>query len=328
MNKIKERFKKTASFLARIGMSIVLLALLFKFNKIDLRGVAANIRNADSLLLFSAFIIFFSTHALMLFRWEMLLKAAGIRLPLKRVIISFAGGTFFNLFLPSTIGGDLTRSIDLAAHTQKPKEVLATVFMDRLSGYMGLVIVALFFSFIGWDFIKNDRSILLALFLIVLLLAGVLTVLFNTFLYAKINKLLNSPTAGKVREVLKGLHHEIHIFRHRRKSLLYNLIISVLVQAVYPVSFYLIALSLGVKINIIYFFILIPIIGAISLLPISIGGLGVRENMTVLFFAKAGMCQALALSMSLLAFFFILINAAAGGLIYVLTVHHRRIQHH
>jgi hypothetical protein len=62
-------------------------------------------------------------------------------------------------------------------------------------------------------------------------------------------------------------------------------------------------------------------------LPISIGGLGVRENMTVLFFAKAGINQNSAVAMSLLNFLFILVYGAIGGLVYVLTIHHRRIQH-
>jgi len=57
----------------------------------------------------------------------MLLKAAKINLPLKRVIMSFSGGVFFNVFLPSTIGGFL-RSMDLAKHTQKQKKLSRLFF--------------------------------------------------------------------------------------------------------------------------------------------------------------------------------------------------------
>jgi hypothetical protein len=67
----------------------------------------------------------------------------------------------------------------------------------------------------------------------------------------------------------------------------------------------------------------LPIIGAITLLPISIGGLGVRENLSVLFLAKIGISQNPAAAISLINFFFILIYGAIGGLIYVLAVHHR-----
>ena len=95
-----------------------------------------------------------------------------------------------------------------------------------------------------------------------------------------------------------------------------------------PVSVYFIALALGVRINFIYFLIFLPIIGAITLIPISLGGLGLRESLFVVYFAKAGVIKQLALAMSLLSFSFVVVYGAIGGLIYVLTVHHRRVQPH
>lgn len=317
--------KKIFPILFRIGISIILLAFLFK--QVDGKSLIAVIENADTGLLLLSAVIYFLVYVLCLFRWEMLLKGAKIRLSLKRVIISFAGGVFFNLFLPSTIGGDFVRSIDLAAHTKRPREVVATVLLDRLSGYVGLVIVALLALLFGWKLIE-DKSVLLSIAIITGILVVTLLVLFNRFLYSKINQVLHSPTAGRVRAAIKNLHREIHIFRHHKKIILNNLILSVLIQALFPVTFYIIALSLGIKIDITYFFVYLPIIGAITLLPISIGGLGLRDATTVFFFAKAGVSKDLAFAMSLINFSFILVYAAVGGLIYVLTVHHRRIQHH
>lgn len=334
--------KKILPILFRIGISIILLVFLFK--QVDEKSLLAVIKNADIGLLLLAAIIYFSAYVFCLFRWEMLLKGAKIHLPLKRVIISFAAGTFFNLFLPSTIGGDLVRSIDLAAHTQRPREVVATVLLDRLSGYVGLVIVALLALLFGWKLVE-DKSVLLSVAIITGILVVTLLVLFNRFLYSKINQILHSPRpsfsaivdfkegqgspiAGRIRQALKNLHQEMHIFRHHKKIILNNLILSVLIQVVSPVTFYIIALSLGIKINITYFFVYLPIIGAIILLPISIGGLGLRDATTVFFFSKAGVGKNLAFAMSLINFSFILVYASIGGLIYVLTVHHRRVQHH
>jgi hypothetical protein len=257
----------------------------------------------------------------------MLLKALKIHLSLKRVIISFAGGVFFSLFLPSTIGGDLMRSIDLATHTKRPREVLATVLLDRLSGYVGLVALALFSLLFAWRFIQ-DKSVLLSVIIITAILIAILLALFNKFLYSRINKLLHSPDAGRVRQLLKDLHQEIHYFKHHKKVIVNNLIFSLLIQVISPIVFFVTALSLGLKINIIYFFIFLPLIGAITLLPISIGGLGLRDATTIFFFAKAGVAHDFAFAMSLLNFLFILVYGAAGGLIYVLTIHHRRIQPH
>ncbi|MCX5697635.1 MAG: lysylphosphatidylglycerol synthase transmembrane domain-containing protein [Candidatus Omnitrophica bacterium] len=319
-------FKKIVSVVLRLSVSIILVVLLFKFNKIDIRNLLGDLKGADKGLLLLALAVFFFTYVLCLYRWEMLLKALDFKLPLKRVIISFSGGVYSSLLLPSTVGGDFTRSIDLGVHTKRPRAIVATVLLDRLSGYVGLAILVLFSLFLGWGLIKNDKSVLISVAVIILILVVILAVLFNTFLFSRVNKLLNSPKSGKFRESLRNLHEEMHVFRNNKKVILMNIILSLFIQAVTPISSYIIALSLGIKMNLIYFFIFLPIIGAITLLPISIGGLGLRENMTVLFLAKAGVAKSSAVAISLINFSFIVVYACIGGLIYVFGVRHRRLQ--
>lgn len=216
------------------------------------------------------------------------------------------------------------RTADLAVHTQKAKQVIATVFLDRLSGYIGLVFVALLAILLGGELI-SDKIVLFSFAIIIILLVIILLLLFNSFIYARITRFLSVPGAGKIREMIRDMHREIHIFRNHKKMIIGNLALSLLIQVIFPVSVYFIGFSLGIKINIIYFLIFLPIIGAITLLPISIGGLGLREGLYVVYFAKAGVIKQLALAMSLLSFSFIVFYGAIGGVIYVLTVHHRRI---
>ena len=218
------------------------------------------------------------------------------------------------------------RSIDLAAHTKKPREIVATVILDRISGSVGLVILIFSSLAIGWDLVQ-DRTVLLSVFIITLLLGIILLILFNNAIYSAINKLLTNPNAGRIRKGIKSLHEEMHVFRHKKAEVVKNLFVSVLIQANTPLTFYLIALSIGLKIKIVYFFIFLPIVGAITMLPISLGGLGLRDAATIYFFAKAGVSRDSAFAMSLLNFSFILVYGAIGGLIYVLTVRHRRLQH-
>ncbi len=321
-----EKIKKALSILLRIGISIILLILLFKFSKIDTRELISDIKSANGILLAVAFIIFFIVYALGFLRWQMLLKAVGINIPLTRLVISFSGGLFFSILLPSTIGGDVVRTADLAQHSKKTKEVIATVFLDRLSGYIGLVLLVLPVLLLGSGLVR-DKVVFLSVAVIILLLVFILLVLFNKSIYSGITGFLSSPGAGKIKEWIKNLHREIHIFRHQRKIIIYNLTLSFIIQAISPVSIYFIALSLGIKTSLVYFFIFIPIIGAITLLPISMGGLGVRENFFAVYFAKVGISKQLAVAMSLLSFFFIIIYGVIGGLIYVLTVRHRRMQY-
>ena len=318
-------FKRIFSVLLRIVVSIVLLVLLFRFNKIDAISIINDIKGADKALLAAGFIILFLIYLLGFWRWHMLLKAAGIQASLKRLIVSFCGGAFFSIFLPSTIGGDVVKTADLAGHTRKAKEVIATVLLDRLSGYIGLVFVILPALLLGKDLVR-DKVVISSVAAIVVLLIFILLVLFNRFIYSRITEFLTAPGAGKIKETISDLHSEIHIFRRHKKLIVYNLILSFFIQLISPLSVYFIALSLGIKINLIYFLIFLPIIGAITLLPIAIGGLGLRESLFVAYFAKVGVIKQSAIAMSLLSFFFIVIYGALGGIIYVLTVHHRRLQ--
>jgi len=315
--------KKIFSIIIRIGISIALLVFLFR--QVDEKALFEIIRSANKLLLVIAFFIHGLIYIVCLWRWEMLLRAVNVKLPIKRIIISFAGGIFFNMFLPSTIGGDFVRSVDLATHTKKTRQIVATVLLDRLSGYIGLVIVALLALLFGGKLIQ-DRSTFLSVILITALLILILFVFFNSFIFSKLNKFFDSPGAGKIKEAIGNLHEEIHYFKNHKKLIIENLVLSFFIQAVSPVTFYFIALSLGLKINIGYFFIFLPIIGAITLLPISIGGLGLRDATIIFFFSKAGVGKDLAFAMSILSFILLLLYAALGGLIYVLTVHHRRLQ--
>lgn len=315
--------KKTFSVLLRISISIILL--VFLFSQVDKKVLFEVIRGANKPLLSIGLLIFFFNYLFCLIRWIILLKAADIHLPLKRIVISFSGGVFFNLILPSTIGGDLMRSLDLAAHTKKPKEIVATVLLDRLSGYIGLVLMAVAALVVGWKMVR-DNSIILSIGIISLLLVAILLVLFNNTIYSRINRFLGASGAGRIKEMIRSLHQEIHIFRSHRKMILKNIGLSLLVQLTSPLSFYFIALALNIKIGLIYFFVYLPIIGAITLLPISIGGLGLRDASTIFFFAKAGVTKDLAFAMSLISFVFVIFYGAIGGLIYVLTIHHRRLQ--
>ena len=77
------------------------------------------------------------------------------------------------------------------------------------------------------------------------------------------------------------------------------------------------ARAMGLPGGIMQFLIVMPIIGAISLMPISIGGLGVRDAAVVFFFAKIGIARDAAFAMSLLNFVFIILYSAAAGIVYV-----------
>lgn len=311
--------------LAALRISISIFLLIFLFRRMDKTSLLEIIKTVNMPLLCLGFVVFFANYLLCFIRWQMLLKAADINLPLNRIVMSYSGSVFFGLFLPSSIGGDMVRSIDLAVHTKKPHEVIATVFLDRLSGYVGLVTLTLIALGFGWKLLA-DRTVLFSVAVICAVLIVVLLVLFNKFLYSLINGFLGTSSSNKIKESIRALQQQIYLFKGRKRVIVYNLLMSFVIQIISPICLYFVALSLGININIMYFFVFLPIISAITLLPVSIGGLGLRETATIFFFAKVGVSKDLAFAMSLLSFSFLVIYGALGGLIYVFAIHHRRLQ--
>jgi glycosyltransferase 2 family protein len=310
--------KKVFSVLLRIAISVALLAYLFR--QVDERAMARLIRDADKGMILVALAIYSLTYLLCFYRWYMLLNASKVKLPAGKVCISYSGGIFFNLFLPSTIGGDVVRTLDLGRYSKKPGQVVASVFLDRLSGYVGLVILALISLAAGWRLIQ-DRNIIIWITAVTGILVLVLLILFNEFLYLKVNRVLNASVLGRVGQAFKAMHDRLHDFRAHKKVMFKNVVLSFIIQIISPLTSYMIALALGIKINPAFFFIFMPVIGAITLLPISIGGLGLRDTMTVLFFAKAGVGKDLAFAMSLLNFSFLILYGLIAGLIYFFAGH-------
>ena len=316
------KLKQSGILLLRVSISILLLIFLFRM--VDGRALWQLIKASHKGDLLFAFGIVLIMDVLCFIRWDMLLKAAEVSVPFKTLLKSFSGGLFFNAFLPTSIGGDVVKTVDLAGHTQKGKEVASTVFLDRLSGYVALVIVVVLACVFGWRYVQ-DQTVLLSVAFLAGVLICVLLVMFNRRVYSFVNNRLYSSKAGRIRSMITQVHEEIHHLGKKKKALLLNLCLSLVIQLMSPASTYLICRALGFDISFIYFLVFLPIIGAVTLLPVSIGGLGLRDAMTVYFFAKAGLGRDAAFAMSLTGFFITVIFAAAGGLYYVLTLRHRRV---
>lgn len=314
--------KKAFSLLLRFGISLVLIFILFK--KIDFRSTFQVIAHLDKVYFFLALVIFVIVDIFAFLRWKMLLDAQAAHFPLPRVLGSFSGGLFFNLFLPSTIGGDVARTLDLGSHAKSRSVIAASVLLDRLSGFVGLVIVAWVSLIFGNKFV-GEPSVYWIVFLMGALLGIFLLVIFNNGIYTRVKGSLHKK--GLVDNIRK-LHCEMYFFRSKPSVLYLNLLYSLIIQSGASVFSYFILRSLGARINIIYPLIFNPVITVITTLPVSIGGLGLRDMSSVFFYAKAGVSKDVALAQSILNFAVIVLFGLIGGLIYVSTFHHRRIQPH
>lgn len=314
-----KRFKQAVHVLIRASVSLALLYLLFSRLDFDLRSFAAIISRSDlGLLIFSLAILFFA-YLLTFYRWHLLLKASGVRVKASQLLSPYCGGIFFNLFLPSTIGGDVVKTAHLCASTRKTGDVVASVLIDRLLGYAGMAVVAFCALIFGIRFVSDPAVIVMLLVTIAVLVLTVF-VIFNSRVYSFVNRFFSSSKAGKVRSALAVVHDKMYKYGKNRTVMLVSLLISVLVQLISVYYGFLVARALGADTSAIYFFLFLPVIAAVSFIPVSIGGLGIRDAVTIMLFTRAGMNSQLAMTFSLVAFFFTVVYSLVGGVYYVFTI--------
>lgn len=203
---------------------------------------------------------------------------------------------FFNLFLPSAVGGDVAKAYYAYKHSGKKMESTTSVILDRLMGFAALILMALAALAIAHGDIHDariDHLVYLALGLMV-----VTILFFASKRFARVFRFLAILIPSeKWKERLVNIYHAIHNYRHHRGILALCIGLSFVAQIFFVMIHYCLARSLGVDAPLVIFFMLVPLVAIISMAP-SIGGLGVREaGITYLFGRIMPTEHALALSL-------------------------------
>jgi uncharacterized protein (TIRG00374 family) len=120
---------------------------------------------------------------------------------------------------------------------------------------------------------------------------------------------------------LQGMVDALRRYRGHHRALGQAFGLSLLLQALIIVTYYLIGAGLGLGVPLLYFFLFVPLITCLSMLPVSVAGLGIREGGVIYFFAKVGVPAAAALGMSLVWFSLTVVVSGLGGLVFLLDSH-------
>ena len=317
---MKERMKSALSFLGRFALSAVLMVWLFKY--IDWKDIINALKMADVRLLGWAFAINFLIQLICLVRWVLLMKALNLSASWGVTFRYFFIGLFCNLFLPTSIGGDVVKAIGMSRSVGNKAKVFASVVLDRLSGFGGLVVLALAAYLFGHQVIDAPAVMIPVITLSVLSLA-IGFMLFHEKVYTLCYRIF-SPIP-RIHKALMDMHADVVLMKARKRTAVGCIFLSALLQVMGAYMYYLIAVALGQHVSLMYFLVVAPIVCAVTFLP-SIGGLGVREVGWVYFLAKVGVDKGIAASISLISFFFVIVIGILGGIFYVTSGPSRRIQ--
>ncbi|MFA6600753.1 MAG: lysylphosphatidylglycerol synthase transmembrane domain-containing protein [Candidatus Omnitrophota bacterium] len=206
-------------------------------------------------------------------------------------------GLFFNLFFPSAIGGDVAKAYFVYKHTGKKIESLTSVILDRLMGFVAMSLMAvvalfLFSKELGDPRIDRLIYVFMGFMLLVVCFLGSRHV---ARAFGFLRFLLPSERAkAKCRDI----YYAFYGYKYHMHILVFSIVLSLLAQSLFVVAHYGLAYSLGLRLNLWIFFIVVPIIAIVSMAP-SLGGLGVREAGAIYLFSRF-MSPEQALAMSIL----------------------------
>jgi len=302
---MKKRWLNILRLLISIG------ALGFLFWQIGLGETLAVLREADLRPLLIAFILFLLSLIIRAGRWAVLLWALDFRVSLWRLVYLYFVGAFFNSFLPSGFGGDVVRALELTGDAPTPASV-GTVLVDRMTGLLVLLAMglgALPFSasylppWLVWLLIVAAGGGLLAG---ALLLEGRLLRRATAWLPDSLS-LDGSGLLGRIYAAVSGCGWRA-VGQALAISLLFNLI-NVSVN-------FLCGRAVGIDLSFGYFLITAPLISISLMIPISVGGVGVRDWVTVALFSPAGVSDNAAVAMSLSLYAVTAATGLVGGLLY------------
>jgi len=317
--------RKTLFFLLRLALGLGGLAAVFVFSRAKFPEIGRTLAAAK----WGWLALSFSLHAFGLFfsayRWQILAKAQGDDIPLGYLTKSYLIGKFFNTFLPTSFGGDVVRVWDGSKYSTSIVKSTAIVVVERMTGVIVLFLFALFASFGRLEMAGRVPFIAMAMALGLAGLAA--TIVF--FLPVAGKALRRGPSHGFIRKALDKValfREAILAYRHHWGPFMQAMFWAVLLQLNVIVYFILIGKSLDLPIPAFDYFIFIPLVLLVQMLPVTINGLAVREGAYVAIFAYYGLSSSIALSYSFIDLAYSLIIGAAGAILYLTRKPHIRQQ--
>lgn len=305
-----EDTRRRAGNLIRIGISMGLLIwLLCRF---DLGGVWGYFEDLRISVWATAFLMLLLAQVLSSIRWWILANTLSFPGPWPTYLGFYYVGMFFNLFLPTGIGGDLFKAHFLSREKGRRFLALFTVVGDRLFGLIAMLLL-------GGTAVTLWSGLLPPPF------TGFLTISSLLILAGLAGLLLFQSAIRRLWPRISGHLEGLFILWRHPKRLLCVLGLSFSLQVLGMGAVALLGAGINIRLPLAFYFASLPLVGIITLIPVSFNGIGVREGAFVYFFGLKGIQAEPALGLGLLFFSLQVALSLVGGIAYAAGVHRRSI---
>ena len=293
--------------------------ILFLLSRISPGRLMTVIEETRPLYLLIALCIFFLSGLLGSFQWHILLMAGGINLSFSKTFRLYFVGLFFNNFLPANVGGDAVKIYDVSKIGNDPHQVFAITLLDRIIGITGLCLLA-----IAAALSLRGRGSIPNLNIYILVFAGCITpviaMTLNRRLSGAVKRLFGAITWWGLGSRFRAVFDHLGSFRRLRFLLVKLTLLAIVVQFMRVLTHVAVGSALGIPLTLytgLSFFVFIPLLGLLMVLPISINGLGVREGMGVILFTQIGLLEEQALLVEFITYVVMIVVSLIGGLFFL-----------
>ena len=302
--------------LIRTGITLGLLAFLAY--QMDLRKLWVILVSASPLLVLLGTLVHVFSVLVSVVRWRTILVNFDVHIdysPLAKITFI---GFFFNLFLPSGIGGDFFRAYYLSKRKDRGMSTtLTTTLLERSGGLCALLVIGTLFAAFEDIRVEGVRLFDVFLVLITLYLLGNL-MLFHAWIHRQISSFLKKRKLEQIAAKLELVYSGLNALRGSRRSIVLALLLSLLIQFLTVVMVWFAALAIDIDAPFRIFMIFVPLINLSIMVPLTINGIGLRESLFYLLFSQIGLPMEMSVSLSLVTFSLHLLTAIPGLIIYSL----------
>ena len=268
----------------KLAVSCTIIIIIL--SRIDWQTFGKTLQKADVPLLAIAFVLLWVERVWAVFKWRFLLLAQGARISMWALFCIYNIGAFWGLFLPSSLSTDVVRGYYLSKETSNIELSAASVVVDRMMGLFSL----LFLCLVSILFYSSTFEVSIISYIVLVSIGCVIAAgcayweAVPTFLEQKIG-FFRQHTVGRK---LISMHRAFLSFRRYPVVMVKSFCYSLVLQLIRVVTIYITALAFQIEADLVKFFIVVPLTVIIIMIPISIGGLGVREGSFISLFALVG----------------------------------------
>lgn len=299
----------------KLLLSLLLLGVLLA--RTDLSELAGAMGETDPRWLVLAFVVYLASMVVSAVRWMMLARPLGFDQPFRQFFASYFTGMFMNLFAPSTVAGDIGRALFLGRGRKRKALAFTTVLADRGLGFVVLAWVGAIAIALQPQY-RLPRVLYTAAWVI-----PPATLVAWLYLPQLAVRVLSRGNRWRIL-----VEQDLAPYWRDSALLLRTSAVAFLFHILQILSQVCVAWSLGLRVPAAYFFIFVPVINILGMIPVSFSGIGIREAGYVFFLARQGVSRHSAMAVGLLGSGIVLLCGLTGGLVLLAWRRHARAVPH